>query len=80
MLTYAHVCSRMQVDSGAATAERALGGRMRCSARYSIYLLYWYKSTNTDAKGGALDGSRVYVLGGCDAFSHPQVYFIFLFF
>ena len=23
------------------------------SSRYSIYLLYWYKSTNTDAKGAA---------------------------
>ena len=26
-------------------------------ARCSVYLLYWYKSTNTDAKGGALLGS-----------------------
>ncbi len=25
--------------------------RMRC--RYSVYLLYWYKSTNTDAEGAA---------------------------
>ncbi len=26
--------------------------------RYSVYLLYWYKSTNTDADGGAVRGSR----------------------
>jgi hypothetical protein len=26
-------------------------------ARCSVYLLFWYKSTNTDAKGGALLGS-----------------------
>jgi hypothetical protein len=25
----------------------------RCLLRYSVYLLYWYKSTNTDAEGAA---------------------------
>jgi hypothetical protein len=24
-----------------------------CAARYSVYLLYWYKRTNTDAEGAA---------------------------
>jgi hypothetical protein len=29
------------------------GGRWRWRDRYSVYLLYWYKSTNTDAEGAA---------------------------
>ncbi len=33
---------------GAALARNALQ-----ALRYSIYLLYWYKSTNTDAEGAA---------------------------
>jgi hypothetical protein len=28
-----------------------------CS-RYSIYLLYWHKSTNADAEGAAADAAR----------------------
>jgi hypothetical protein len=33
-------------------SERAAGGRRR--RRYSVYLLYWYKSTNTDAAASHL--------------------------
>ncbi len=29
------------------------------AARYALYLLYWYKSTNTDTEGGAVLGGRV---------------------
>ena len=34
--------------------ERATKCRRRLCPRYSVYLLYWYKSTNTDASGAAL--------------------------
>ena len=27
-------------------------------SRHSFYLLYWYKSTNTDAEGAAADAAR----------------------
>ena len=33
-----------------------MGARCQGAARYSIHLLYWYKSTNTDAEGAALLG------------------------
>jgi hypothetical protein len=55
MLTYADVCG-----GGAAVVlarpldslQNAAGGRRRRTrAWYSIYLLYWYKSTNSDAEG-----------------------------
>ena len=52
-----------QTPAGAAGGSQA-GGR---HARYSIYLLYWYKSTNTDTEAGSQAGRRharysVYVL------------------
>jgi hypothetical protein len=40
MLTYADVCSD---DDDSHSAHVAAAG-----SRYSVYLLYWYKSTNTD--------------------------------
>ena len=54
MLTYADVCWRMlQLASSPSCARtmRRLG--LPAVLRYSIYSLYWYKSTNTDAKGAA---------------------------
>ena len=36
----------VELNSDAAEAERE-------KARYSLYLFYWYKSANTDAKGAA---------------------------
>ena len=51
MLTYAVLRSGVadgRSGNGAALARNALQAR-----RYSVYLLYWYKSTNTDAEGAA---------------------------
>ncbi len=53
ILTYAHVCSRMLrclwrcwcVD----LSPRGSGARELDAPRYAVYLLYWYKSTNSDA-------------------------------
>jgi hypothetical protein len=35
--------------------------RITHMSRYSVYLLYWYKSTNTDAEGA---GSMLYSICG----------------
>ena len=43
MLTYA-------IGAAAAAAKRR-GANGAIRARYSVYLLFWYKSTNTDAEG-----------------------------
>ncbi len=47
----AAACAAANASSWEATSVRLV------DARCSVYLLYWYKSTNTDAKGGALLGS-----------------------
>ena len=39
-------CARRSLRTG-----RSCSGMKRRSSRYAIYLLYWYKSTNTDAEG-----------------------------
>jgi hypothetical protein len=48
---YDHMSShtRIYVSSGGSRIAYGGGGR---SGRYSLYLLYWYKSTNADTEGG----------------------------
>jgi hypothetical protein len=46
MLTYADACWRMQVLQDVHTTQPAVRA---CGLRYSVYWLYWYKSTNIDA-------------------------------
>ncbi len=47
MLTYADVCS-----SGSRARVVPCGVRCGGGLRYSVYFLYWCKSTNTDAAEG----------------------------
>ncbi len=42
--------------------EADAGGRRR---RYSLYLLYWYKSTHTDAAAAATLGERTLLQATC---------------
>jgi len=57
MLTYAHVCSRMLTDAVYCSnlASNAVHGAMSgyTGFRWSLYLLYSYKSTHTDTWGAA---------------------------
>ena len=58
-LTYADVCltagGAFVVGGAARLPQRAPPARVPPRApRFSVYLFYWYKSTNTDAEGAAI--------------------------
>jgi hypothetical protein len=61
MLTYADVCACAGVDS---LTQKYLGKAEQMAltppddARYSVYLLYWYQSTHTDADEALLASRR----------------------
>jgi hypothetical protein len=61
----------MRSERWGAACAAALGTQFTCFTGTKVPIL---------TQKAALDGSRVYVLGGCDAFSHPQVQFFCLFF
>jgi hypothetical protein len=55
-------------------SERAAGGCRR--RRYSVYLLYWYKSTNTDAAASHLPPlqSKLLKASTCNRYSVYLLY------
>ena len=62
LLALVEKCKSTDTCGGAAAgdsrARRAdVGWLASGSARYSVYLLYWYRSTNTDADGAARGGT-----------------------
>ena len=59
MYMYMYVClyiyiyiNRIQGKLNQGSGNTALK-QVKVPARYSVYLLYWYQSTNTDAEGAA---------------------------
>ena len=77
-LTYADVCltagGAFVVGGAARLPQRAPPARVPPRApRFSVYLFYWYKSTNTDAEGAAI----VVLLGPTHKPSLSSALFIF---
>jgi len=46
--------------------SETVGFALRCDDRYSLYLLSWYKSTNTDAAGACCSALGIGSFGSMD--------------